>query len=269
MAIPAYVIRGGPQGRERLRLLASVMWPTTSELLGRIGVPRDATCLDLGCGGGDVSVELARLAPDGHVLGIDLDGTELELARAEASAAGVGNVEYRTADVMDDPRDGQRYDFIYLRFLLTHLTDPAAALRNAVRQLAPDGVVVVEDIDFRGHFCFPASRAFDDFVAWYSAAVQGRGADPNIGPRLPGLLVGAGLDEVAMHVVQPAGITGDIKLIAPITLEAIATAVLAAGLASPEEFDTAVDELYAFARTEGTLVSGPRIVQCWGRRARP
>src|SRR5262249_46151371 len=146
MAIPAYVIRGGPQGRERLRLLASVMWPTTSELFARIGVPRDAKCLDLGCGGGDVSRELARLAPDGQVLGMDLDGTELEVARAEAVAAGVDNVEYRTADVMDAPQDGRRYDLVYVRFLLTHLTDPAGALDNVMRQLAPGGVVVVEDI---------------------------------------------------------------------------------------------------------------------------
>jgi SAM-dependent methyltransferase len=268
MAIPAYVIRGGPQGRERLRLLASVMWPTTSELFARIGVPRDAKCLDLGCGGGDVSVELARLAPDGQVLGIDLDGTELELARAEAAAAGIDNVEYRTADVMEPPQDAQRYDLVYVRFLLTHLTDPAGALDNVMAQLAPGGVVVVEDIDFRGHFCYPASAAFDNFVAWYTAAVQGRGADPNIGPRLPGMLVAAGLDGVAMNVVQPAGISGDIKVIAPITLEAIGDAVLEAGLASSDELNTAVDELYAFAHREGTLISGPRIVQCWGRRER-
>jgi ubiquinone/menaquinone biosynthesis C-methylase UbiE len=268
MTMPAYVIRGGPQGRERLRLLASVMWPTTRELFARIGISTNARCLDLGCGGGDVSVELARLAPDGQVLGIDLDEAKIELARAEAAAAGIGNVRYRIADVMDPLPDSVSYDLAYLRFVLTHLTDPATALTNVVRQLAPGGVVVVEDIDFRGHFCHPASAAFDNFVAWYTAAVQGRGADPNIGPRLPGLLAGAGLAEVRMNIVQPAGTTGDIKVIAPITLEAIADAVLTAGIASTDEFNTAVDELYAFARTDGTVVSGPRIVQCWGQRSR-
>jgi SAM-dependent methyltransferase len=243
------------------------MWPTTRELFARIGIPTNAWCLDLGCGGGDVSVELARLAPDGQVLGIDLDEAKVELARAEAAAAGISNVRYRIADVMDPLPEVECYDVAYLRFVLTHLTDPAAALTNVVRRLAPGGVVIVEDIDFRGHFCHPASAAFDEFVAWYTAAVQGRGADPNIGPRLPGLLVDAGLADVAMNIVQPAGTTGDIKVIAPITLEAIADAVLTAGLASADELNTAVDELYAFARTEGTLVSGPRIVQCWGRQA--
>jgi SAM-dependent methyltransferase len=265
MTIPTYVIRGGPQGRERLRVLSTVMWPTTRELFARVGVATDARCLDLGCGGGDVTIALARLAPDGRVLGTDLDESKLEIARDEASAAGVTNVEYRVADVMEPARDPERFDLIYVRFLLTHLTDPVAALANVARRLAPDGVLVVEDIDFRGHFCHPESAAFDNYVAWYSAAVRGRGADPDIGPRLPGLLAGAGLADVGMNVVQPAGMTGDVKLISPITLEAIADVVLSSGLATHEELNATVDELYAFAQTDGTVMSVPRIVQSWGR----
>jgi 2-polyprenyl-3-methyl-5-hydroxy-6-metoxy-1,4-benzoquinol methylase len=61
-----YRIRGGHAGRMRLRVLARVMWPTTRELLARVGVSEDARCLDVGCGGGDVTVRLARLAPRGR-----------------------------------------------------------------------------------------------------------------------------------------------------------------------------------------------------------
>jgi hypothetical protein len=89
----------------------------------------------------------------------------------------------------------------------------------------------------------------------------------NIGPRLPGLLAGAGLTDVSMNVVQLAGMAGNVKLISPITLEAIADAVLAAGLATPEEFNAAVDELYAFAHADGTVMSTPRFVQTWGWRS--
>ena len=69
-----------------------------------------------------------------------------------------------------------------------------------------------------------------------------------------------------MHVVQPAGTTGEVKLLSPITLEAIADAVLAAGLTTPEQLAQTVDELYAFAATDGTVMSVPRIVQAWARR---
>ena len=207
-----YVIRGGPEGRERLRVLARVMWPTTETLLTRIGIDPGARCLDAGCGGGDVSCSLVR-------------------------------------------------------FLLTHLPDPSAAVANFAAQLAPGGVLVVEDIDCRGHFSVPESHAFTRYVDWYTAAAQARGCDPNIGPRLPGLLLDVGLHDVGMNVVQPAGYTGEVKLIGPITLEAISEAVLGSGIATVEEFEQTVDELYAFAHADGTLLSSPRIVQSWGRRA--
>jgi hypothetical protein len=46
MSNPSYVIRGGLEGRERLRVLARVLWPTTERLFGEVGIPRTARCLD-------------------------------------------------------------------------------------------------------------------------------------------------------------------------------------------------------------------------------
>ena len=100
-------------------------------------------------------------------------------------------------------------------------------------RLAPGGVLIVEDIDASGQFCHPPSAAFARFVELYSAVVHARGADPNIGPRLPELLRAGGLADIGMHVVHPAGVEGEVKLLSPITFEAIADAVAAEGLASP------------------------------------
>ena len=267
MAPPSYVIRGGLEGRERLRVLARVMWPTTSELFARVGIATDARCLDLGCGGGDLSCALAALVPDGSVLGVDFDATKVELATAEAAAAGIHNVEYRVEDVTAPSEPDDAIDVIYMRFVLTHLTDPLAALVRARNRLAPGGVLMAEDIDFRGSFCEPPSRAFDRYVELYTAAARARGCDPDIGPRLPGLLRDAGFADVAMHVVQPAGREGDVKLMSPITVEAIADSVLGAELATHDELDQVVDELYAVARDATTVMSIPRVVQAWGRRS--
>jgi SAM-dependent methyltransferase len=266
MATSTYVIRGGLEGRERLRILARVMWPTTSALLSEVGVAPAARCLDLGCGGGDVTVELARRARQGFAVGADLDGAKLDLARAEAASAGVRNIEFRIGDVMEPAPDDERFDVVYARFLLTHLPDPAKALANIFARLAPGGMLVVEDIDFAGHFCHPYSMGFWRYVELYTEAVRARGCDPTIGPRLPALLADAGLGALGMNVVQPAGFSGEVKLISPITLEAIADAVLAAELTTPQELDALVDELYAFANADGTVLSLPRIVQAWGRR---
>lgn len=67
-----YLIRGGLEGRERLRLLGRVMRPTTMPLLERAGVTAGMRCLDVGCGGGDVTFDLASLVGiTGSVVGVD------------------------------------------------------------------------------------------------------------------------------------------------------------------------------------------------------
>lgn len=58
-----YVIDGGKPGRDRLRVLSSALEPTTDGLLGRAGVSDATTILDLGCGGGDVTLTMATMAP--------------------------------------------------------------------------------------------------------------------------------------------------------------------------------------------------------------
>ena len=129
--------------------------------------------------------------------------------RPPLSAA--SNVEFRMVDAMTcDAEIDERFDLVYVRFLLTHLPEPASALAAIVRLARPGGIVAVEDIDVVAHFCYPPSAAFDRFVEWYTAAHRARGGDPTIGRRLPLLLSDAGIEDVAMKVVQPAGFEGDI-----------------------------------------------------------
>jgi 2-polyprenyl-3-methyl-5-hydroxy-6-metoxy-1,4-benzoquinol methylase len=265
-----YVIRGGVAGRERLRVLARAFGPTTAALLDRVPITAGMRCLDAGCGGGDVTRELARRAAPGRVLGVDFDTTKLALARAEAEAEGIHNVDYRAGNIVDTEL-AQEYDAIYARFLLTHLTDPAGTIARFVAGLRPGGVLIVEDIDFRGMFCHPASAAYDRYVDLYMRTTWARGVDPNIGPRLPALLTGAGLADVHLNVVQPAatgtaGVEGDIKRLGPMTLESIADSAIAEQLISRDDLGALLDELYELARDTTTLVALPRVMQTWGYR---
>lgn len=95
-----YVIRGGIDGRERLRILARVMRESTTSLLDRLDLRDGMSCLDAGCGGGDVTRELARrVAPHGKAAGADIDETKLELCRQEARGAGLSNIEFLKLDI--------------------------------------------------------------------------------------------------------------------------------------------------------------------------
>ncbi|MGB7977103.1 MAG: methyltransferase domain-containing protein [Roseiarcus sp.] len=97
--VGAYAIAGGKEGKERLDLLSDAMRATTLELLDSAGLASGDQCLDAGCGGGHVTLDMARIiGPSGHVMGIDFDPHVLEFARADAKEAGAGNIEFVTAD---------------------------------------------------------------------------------------------------------------------------------------------------------------------------
>jgi SAM-dependent methyltransferase len=261
-----YVIRGGIEGRERLRILARVMRATTLALLDRLQLRDGLACLDVGCGGGDVTLELARrVAPGGKAVGADLDETKLDLARREAREQGVTNVEFRLSDVRQAVAVPE-FDVVYARFLLTHLSDPADAVAAFRRQVRPGGLVAVEDIDFSGCFTYPESKACARYRELYCTVVRRRGGDANIGPRLPLLLKRAGLEDVGVGVAQPMGIDGEVKLVEALTMENIAEAVLQEGLATRAEIDEVTRGLYEFAADPETLAGVPRVVQAWGRR---
>lgn len=263
---PGYVIRGGEAGRERLRVLSSAVNPNTIALLDRAGIAPTARCLDLGCGGGDVTTLLAQRAHAGTVIGIDKDPVAIDLARAEARQRGIDNVDFRVGEVDSLPADLDQFDVVNARFLLSHLPDPGAMLHTMVGRCRPGGVVIVEDINISGSICWPPNEAFARSIELYSATVRARGGEPDLGPRLPSMLHDAGLVDVHARVAQPGGVRGDAKRIQLITLTNIAEAAISLGLTTAAEVEQLEHDLADHVERDGTFITTARIIQAWGRR---
>jgi ubiquinone/menaquinone biosynthesis C-methylase UbiE len=237
------------------------MRPQTLQVLERAGVVAGLRCLDLGCGGGDVTFDLASLVGlTGHVVGVDVDATKIELARADAEQVAVTNVDFRLGDVTDGLGE-EEYDVVYARFVLTHLTDPEGAVATMLRALRPGGRVIVEDIDFRGSFCEPGHASFERYEEVYEDSARANGGDPWIALRLPAMLVTAGFEAVQPRVVQVADLEGESKVMPALTLEGIRATAVRHGVATDDELDRLVDDLYALARDPTTFVANPRMVQ--------
>ncbi len=97
-----------------------------------------ARLLDIGCGFGDLTQQLAALVgPEGEVVGIDAAPRFIEAATAEAQ--GVPNVSYRIADPQTQIDLGGPYDAAYARFGTMFFANPMVALRNVGAALAPGG----------------------------------------------------------------------------------------------------------------------------------
>ena len=223
-------------------------------------------CVDLGCGGGEVTFEIARLVgAEGHVTGVDMDEVKLSLGRESSAQRGCRNVEFRGGNVTEW-EEPAGYDLVYCRFLLQHLSRPVDLLRRMWAAVAPSGAIVVEDADFTGLFCHPPNHGFAFYARVYPRVLQQRGGDAAIGRKLYRYFLDAGIPDPNLKLVQRADAIGEAKTLSLSTLEATAEAIVEEGLASTEEVNAAIDDLAAFTADEGTVVGDPRVFQLWCSR---
>lgn len=160
-------------------------------------VQPDARLLDVGCGPGTITVDLARLAPDGTVVGIDRSEEVLAEARAAAAAAGVTNLEIAVGDVYSLGYGDDSFDVVHAHQVLQHLSDPVAALREMGRVCRPDGLVAVRDSDYSAFTWWPVLPELDKWLRIYQAVARGNDAEPDAGRRLKSWALEAGLEVVA------------------------------------------------------------------------
>jgi SAM-dependent methyltransferase len=108
-------------------------------LLAAAAVEPDTVALDVGCGSGLITREVARRAPAGSALGVDLSSAMLALARRRAAAEGLANLEFRQADAQVHPFAEGRADVVVSRHGTMFFGAPVAAFANLARALRPGG----------------------------------------------------------------------------------------------------------------------------------
>jgi ubiquinone/menaquinone biosynthesis C-methylase UbiE len=264
--VEQYVIRGGKAGYDRLAVLARAWLPTTSALFDRVRLAPGMRCLDLGCGGGDVTRVIAqRVGPSGSVTAIDMDEVKLELARDAAAAQGLDNIEFRNLNVYEWA-EHDTYDLVYCRNVLQHLSRPVDLLRTMWAGVRDGGVIAVEDADFEGSFCDPPNDGHAFWVEAYQRVLERHGGDPLSGRKLHRRFFEAGIPDPELSVVQRVDQTGEAKTLAYSTIDATADAIVSEGIASIEEVTAALDSLAAYAADPHTVIGSPRLFQAWARK---
>lgn len=152
--------------------------------------------LDVGCGPGTITVDLARRVAPGRVTGVDAAPDVIRLARQEAAAAGQDNVDFVVADAyaLDLPDDS--FDVVHAHQVLQHLADPVRALRELRRVCRPGGIVAARDSDYAAFTWFPEIPELDEWRVLYRAAARANGGEPDAGRRLLSWARAAGFSEV-------------------------------------------------------------------------
>lgn len=152
--------------------------------------------LDIGCGPGSITVDLAAVVAPGEVVGIDREPTVLDGARALAAARGLANTQFEPADVYDLPFEADRFDVAYAHQVLQHLARPADALAEARRVLQPGGLLAVRDSDYGTMVHAPREPGLDRWLELYHQVTAANGAEADAGRYLKGWVEQAGFEDV-------------------------------------------------------------------------
>lgn len=152
--------------------------------------------LDVGCGPGTITIDLAAAVAPGPVVGLDREADPLQQARTTAQAAGVQNVTFTTGDVYALDYADASFDVVHAHQVLQHLADPVAALTEMRRVCAPGGVIAVRDADYEAMAWYPADDRLDHWLDLYRRLARSNGGEPDAGRRLLGWAQQAGLNGV-------------------------------------------------------------------------
>ena len=260
-----YVLATGDAAANRLRILHNVYGPGAREVLMRAGIRSGMRVVDLGCGVGMTTRLLAELVgPSGDVVGVDYSAEQVEEARALLPTE-LTNVQFIQASATDTGLPREAFDLVYCRFLLIHLPDPEAALREMRELLKPNGIIVCEDGDLTSAGSEPAS-SLQEFSNLFGALGPKWGVDYTLGRRLFHMVRAANFSQVEVTLNQPVFARGENKSLLELSVAEAGPSFVKAGLLTTNQLTDILAEMRRLNNDQTVLALMPRMSQVWARK---
>ncbi len=176
----------------------------------RAGLGAGDRVLDVGCGPGFTTVELARaVGPTGSVVGIDPSDRFTRHLLAVAEAAGLENIEVRHCDI-DGLEDDDGFDLVHVRWVLCFLPDPGAAIARLARLLRPGGRLVTLDyFNYRAFAMAPRIPSMSTVVKAVFDSWTRSGGSLEVQGETPSHCAEAGLTVIDVEQVSGVARPGD------------------------------------------------------------
>lgn len=190
-----YVLGTNDEELARLGLQHRVWRPTVLECWRRAGITFGSRVIDVGAGPGYATMDLAELVgPTGEVLAVERSARFLEFAKKACATRGLTNIQFREADLMNEPLGELNFDATWCRWVASFVSSPAKLVNTVAGALRPGGVAVFHEyIDYRTWRVAPRRPAIESFVDEVMASWKESGGEPDVALQFPTLFREAGL----------------------------------------------------------------------------
>jgi len=181
-----YVLGTHDEEIARLGLQHSVWRPYATAAWSRAGFRRGQTLIDLGCGPGWATLDLADLVgAEGRIHAIDRSRRFLDALEHAAQARGRSWVTTHEQDLSSGALPVQGADGLWARWVFAFVPGPRDLLERAVAAVKPGGAIVIHEyLDYRTWRLHPRSGVFEEFVEEVMASWRAGGGEPDIGAPL-------------------------------------------------------------------------------------
>jgi len=204
-----YVLGTNDSEIERLALQHRVWRPRALDAWQRAKFTVGQTLIDLGCGPGHATVDLAGIVgPGGKVVAIDRSRHFLDFLEARREREGLPQIEVLERDFESDALPALAADGVWVRWVFSFLArrrELVTRLRDALRPGA--AFVAHEYLHYRTWRYAPRSPVIEAFVEKVEASWRAGGGEPDVGLELPGLLEENGFEirslDTIVHTVHP------------------------------------------------------------------
>ncbi|MDE2934775.1 MAG: class I SAM-dependent methyltransferase [Chloroflexota bacterium] len=153
--------------------------------------------LDFGCGPGTITLGLAARVEPGEVHAVDIEESQIEMARAAAVAGGHDNISFQVGNVCELPFEDGYFDVAHCHTVLCHVPDTQAALREVKRVLKPGGLVASREAIIDSCFIEPAGEQRREYWATIGGLIAANGGHPQMGRELKRELLKAGFIDIS------------------------------------------------------------------------
>ncbi len=190
-----YVLGRSVEEYERLRLQAQVLEPATRRVFQSIGLRPGWSCLEFGCGPGEVMWLMGEfVGPSGEVTGLDRDGKAGREAIKRLQASGTSRYRFIEANWESvDEIGGPLFDLTFARLALLYARDPVAVLRKMYSRTKSGGYIVVQDYHVRTVNLYPKLEAYSELMRVILETCERSGQDMEFAFKLPTYFVEAGI----------------------------------------------------------------------------